>query len=308
MRKELNIPKFNIEEAKKLIEELGVPPDQRKITWVAYGGVDVLKNVALLFQANAKKAGLEVEIVQGDWGVMWDKQKKLETSFNVYPYRNWPDYATIQPSAMLKTQKEGESLQLLLLLGSRRRRLDRRGHELEAIDKAKASEAWSKAYQKAIDDGAMVNLADTKRVITHRANLEGITTDRGLRDRLLPLPEEEGIACIYERSSRTAAPLLSCDAAMARYIAQRLILLVGTLIGVLTVTFFLTRILPGSPEAMILGRRPTRRADRGRPARARSRSAALLAVSAASSARSAKASSARAFSPTSRCCKTSASG
>lgn len=44
---------------------------------------------------------------------------------------------------------------------------------------------------------------------------------------------------------------------MTRYILQRVILLVGTLIGVLTVTFFLTRILPGSPEAMILGRRPT---------------------------------------------------
>ncbi len=44
---------------------------------------------------------------------------------------------------------------------------------------------------------------------------------------------------------------------MTRYILQRVILLIGTLIGVLTVTFFLTRILPGSPEAMILGRRPT---------------------------------------------------
>lgn len=44
---------------------------------------------------------------------------------------------------------------------------------------------------------------------------------------------------------------------MTKYILQRLILLVGTLIGVLTVMFFLTRILPGSPEAMILGRKPT---------------------------------------------------
>lgn len=44
---------------------------------------------------------------------------------------------------------------------------------------------------------------------------------------------------------------------MARYILQRIILLFGTLFGVLTVTFFLTRILPGSPEAMILGRMPT---------------------------------------------------
>lgn len=44
---------------------------------------------------------------------------------------------------------------------------------------------------------------------------------------------------------------------MALYIFRRAILLVITLVGVITVTFFLTRILPGSPEAMILGRRPT---------------------------------------------------
>lgn len=176
--KELNIPKFNIEEAKKLIEESGVPPEQRKITWVAYGGVDVLKNVALLFQANAKKAGLEVEIAQGDWGVMWDKQKKLETSFNVYPYRNWPDYPTIQPSATLKTQKDGEvSFNFSYLSDPDVDKWIDEGTANEAVDKAKTSEAWNKAYQKAIDEGAQINLADTKRVITHRANLEGIVTD-----------------------------------------------------------------------------------------------------------------------------------
>jgi peptide/nickel transport system permease protein len=42
-----------------------------------------------------------------------------------------------------------------------------------------------------------------------------------------------------------------------RYIIQRVVLLVGTLIGVLTVMFFLTHVLPGSPEALIIGRRPT---------------------------------------------------
>src|SRR5215471_17013465 len=44
---------------------------------------------------------------------------------------------------------------------------------------------------------------------------------------------------------------------MARYVVQRLILMVGTLIGVLTVTFVLTHILPGSPVEMMLGHRPT---------------------------------------------------
>ncbi len=44
---------------------------------------------------------------------------------------------------------------------------------------------------------------------------------------------------------------------MTRYVVQRLILMVGTLIGVLTVTFVLTHILPGSPVEMMLGHRPT---------------------------------------------------
>jgi peptide/nickel transport system permease protein len=44
---------------------------------------------------------------------------------------------------------------------------------------------------------------------------------------------------------------------MTRYVVQRLILMVGTLIGVLTVTFALTHILPGSPVEVMLGHRPS---------------------------------------------------
>jgi peptide/nickel transport system substrate-binding protein len=174
--KELNLPQFDVEKAKQLVEESGVPPDQRKITWVAYGGVDVLKNVALLFQANAKKAGIDVEIAQGDWGVMWDKQKKLETSFNVYPFRNWPDYATIQPSPILKTQ-ENVSFNFSYYSDPEVDKWIDEGTAMEAVDKAKSSEAWSKVYQKAIDDGAMLNIVDAKRVLAYRANLEGVVSD-----------------------------------------------------------------------------------------------------------------------------------
>ena len=44
---------------------------------------------------------------------------------------------------------------------------------------------------------------------------------------------------------------------MGRYIVQRLVLMVGILIGVLIVTFVLSRILPGSPEALMLGPKTT---------------------------------------------------
>ena len=174
--KELNMPKFDLDKAKQLIEESGVPEDQRKITWVAYGGIDVLKNVALLFQANAKKVGVDVEIVQGDWGVMWDKQKKVETSFNVYPFRNWPDYATISPAALLRTQ-EKVSFNLSHYSDPQVDAWIDEGTKLEAVDKAKSAEAWGNAYQKAIDDAAVMFIADTLRIIPHRADIEGVVTD-----------------------------------------------------------------------------------------------------------------------------------
>lgn len=44
---------------------------------------------------------------------------------------------------------------------------------------------------------------------------------------------------------------------MLRYAAQRLVTLVGILLGVLAVTFALSRVLPGSPVEMMLGHRPT---------------------------------------------------
>lgn len=44
---------------------------------------------------------------------------------------------------------------------------------------------------------------------------------------------------------------------MARYVAQRLVMMVGILVGVLALTFLLSRVLPGSPVEIMLGHRPT---------------------------------------------------
>jgi len=44
---------------------------------------------------------------------------------------------------------------------------------------------------------------------------------------------------------------------VTRYVAHRLLMMVGILFGVLTITFALGRILPGSPVEMMLGAKPT---------------------------------------------------
>jgi peptide/nickel transport system substrate-binding protein len=176
--KAYDMPKFDLDLAKKLLDESGVPKDQWKITWVAYGGVEVLKDIALLFQANAAKVGVQVEIVQGDWGVVWDKQKHLSSSVNVFPYRTWPDYATIQPSSDFETQPDGQvSFNLSYYSNPDVDKWIDQGTKLEATDKKACAEAWQKAYQQVIDDAAAIWIADVKRVITHRANLEGLESD-----------------------------------------------------------------------------------------------------------------------------------
>ena len=44
---------------------------------------------------------------------------------------------------------------------------------------------------------------------------------------------------------------------MFRYVARRLMLLVATLLGVVTITFVLSRVLPGSPVELMIGGHPT---------------------------------------------------
>lgn len=170
------MPKFDLALAKKLLDESGVPKDQWKITLAIYTGVDVLKNVALLFQADAAKVGVKVDIVQGEWGVLWGKQKQLATSFNVFPLHWWPDYATMQPASLFQTQKE-VSYNFSYYSNPEVDKWIDEGTKLEAVDKARCYDAWRKAYGQVIDDAAAMFVADVKRIVPHRADLEGVVTD-----------------------------------------------------------------------------------------------------------------------------------
>ena len=244
-----DMPKFDMAKAKQLLEESGVPKDQWEISWVAYGGVDVLKNVALLFQANAGQLGIKVNIMQGDWGVMWDKQKNLETSFNVYPFRNWPDYATINPDATFHTQ-EHVSFNFSYYSNPQVDAWIEEGTANEAADKAKCYEAWQSAYKQVVADSAAMWIADTQRLVVHRADLEGIQTDAAYR-------RCSSTACTARTPDRRRNGPETGRTAWRVSSSSDLILMVGTLVGVLTVTFVLTHILPGSPVEMMLGHRPT---------------------------------------------------
>ena len=76
----IQTPEFSIEKAKTLVEGSGVAPADRKVTMAYIGTSEEYKNSALLFQANAAKAGITVELLPGEWGAIWSNAKKLETA------------------------------------------------------------------------------------------------------------------------------------------------------------------------------------------------------------------------------------
>jgi peptide/nickel transport system substrate-binding protein len=172
-----DMPQFDLALAKKLLDESGVPADQREITWGLYIGVDTMKDLALLFQANAATVGIKVRIIPVEQGVFTNRQRKQETSFNVAPHQWFPDYATIDPTLLFESQKVVSFNYSYYSDPAVDRWIDE-GRTLEAMDKEHAAEVWAKAYHKAvIDDAAAMFLADMVNIVPHRANLEGVTAE-----------------------------------------------------------------------------------------------------------------------------------
>ena len=90
------LPTFDPAKARKLLEESGVPEKDWKVSAMYIGSVGAYSNTMELFQATAAEVGVEVELIPGEWGTIWDKAKKLETSANIQSMTWWPAYATPQ--------------------------------------------------------------------------------------------------------------------------------------------------------------------------------------------------------------------
>lgn len=171
----LKVPNFNIEKAKKLIAESGVPADQRKVTMAYIGTSEEYKNSALLFQQNAKKAGVDVELLPGPWGTIWDKAKNLATAPNLQSMTWWPTYPT--PSDWLIGLFRTEKKTLFNLSHYSNPKFDKLVNDavdLEASDRKAAIKKYYKAQQMLVDDAAAIFYADIKTRVARRADIGGV--------------------------------------------------------------------------------------------------------------------------------------
>ena len=171
----IQAPKFDLEQAKKLIEESGVPADQRKLSMAYIGTSEEYKNSALLFQENARQVGVEVELLPGPWGTIWDKAKNLDTAPNLQSMTWWPTYPT--PNDWLIGLFRTEEKALFNLSHYSNPEFDKvldAGVSLEGSDRAAAIAKYAEAQQILMDDAPAIFYADLKTRVARRSNLQGL--------------------------------------------------------------------------------------------------------------------------------------
>ncbi len=169
------LPGFDMDKANKLLAESGVPKSDWKVTMQYIGSKQAYASAAELFQATAAQAGVEVELMPGEWGVIWDKAKKLETSPNLQSMGWWPTYAT--PSDWLYSQYRTEEKTLFNLSHYANAKYDAlldEGMKLEGTDRAKATEKYAAAQKILVDDAPAIWYADVKQSRVSRADIKGI--------------------------------------------------------------------------------------------------------------------------------------
>lgn len=171
----IQAPKFDPALARSLLEESGVPEQDWKVTMAYIGTSEEYKNSALLLQENARQVGLEIELLPGEWGVIWDRAKNLDTAPNLQSMTWWPTYPT--PNDWMIGLFRTEESALFNLSHYSSPEFDKvldSGVDMEGPDRAKAIELYAEAQQKLMDDAVAIFYADIKTRVARREGIAGL--------------------------------------------------------------------------------------------------------------------------------------
>ncbi len=170
-----DLPKFDPEKAMQLLEESGVPRSDWKVSAMYIGSVGHYANSMELFQATAAELGVQIELIPGEWGTIWDKAKNLETSANIQSMTWWPAYPT--PSDWLYSQYRTEEKALFNLSYYANPDFDATLDEaisLEGVDLDASSDKYIAAQDILMKDFPAIFYADVDRYYAHSDKLKGM--------------------------------------------------------------------------------------------------------------------------------------
>lgn len=116
-----------------------------------------------------------MELRPGEWGVIWDKAKKLDTAPNLQSMAWWPAYPT--PSDWLFGEFHTEKTTLFNLSHYSNPSFDRLIEEaaaLEGSDRAQSTEKYVQAQQQLVKDAPAIWYADMQQTRVSRKDIKGM--------------------------------------------------------------------------------------------------------------------------------------
>lgn len=172
----LEMPEFDMQKARELLEASGVPESDWQVSMAYIGTDEGYQNAATLFQAMGAQIGLDVELLPGEWGVIWDRAQTLETAPHMQSMTWWPTYPT--PNDWLIGQYRTEDDILFNLSHYSNPEYDElvnEGADLEGVDRDAAIEKYHQAQQVLVDDAVAIFYADLKSRIARATDINGVT-------------------------------------------------------------------------------------------------------------------------------------
>lgn len=175
-----NLPKaeFNLEKAKKLIAESGIPKSQLKMSIAYIATSQEYENCAQLLQANLARIGVQLELKAGPWGTIWKNAKSLDTAPNLQSMTWWPSYPTPNDwlVGMFKTE-EKPVFNLSFYSNAKVDALIDEGVKMEGVDRDAATAAYQKAQQMIMEDAPAIFYADRSAITVKRTSIKGYKHD-----------------------------------------------------------------------------------------------------------------------------------
>jgi peptide/nickel transport system substrate-binding protein len=175
-----NLPKvdFNLEKAKQLIAESGIPKSQLKLSMAYIATSQEYENCAQLLQANLSRIGVQLELKGGPWGTIWKNAKNVETAPNLQSMTWWPSYPT--PNDWLVGLFRTEEKAVFNLSHYSNKKVDAlidEGVKMEGVDRDASIAAYQKAQQMIVDDAPAIFYADLSARIVKRKSIMGYKND-----------------------------------------------------------------------------------------------------------------------------------
>jgi peptide/nickel transport system substrate-binding protein len=170
----IQAPGFDLDKARALLKESGVPVGDWKVTMGYIGTSEEYKNSALLFQANASEVGVEVELLPGDWGTVAGNARALATAPNLQSMTWWPGYATPNDWLVgLFRTDETNLFNFSYYANPEYDQLLADGIALEGSDRDQAIANYAKVQQMLMDDAVAIFYADIKQRVARASDIKG---------------------------------------------------------------------------------------------------------------------------------------